>query len=566
MKLFISGNGEITLTQQDFVHQGGEGSVFSKGNLAYKVYTEPKKMLPLGKIQELSALAAPNIIRPQDILLDAKNNPVGYTMEFIQDAVSLCQLFPRVYRHQHNIGTDKIIQLVLRMKETIEHIHTKSILLVDLNELNFLVSKQLKEVYFIDTDSYQTPHFPATALMLSIKDWQTKTFSELSDWFSFAVVTFQLFIGIHPYRGKHPVHGGDLETRMKMNISVFNSDVRIPPVCEPFDSIPETWRDWYRSVFSGGRVPPPSSVIATVQIVKSSKQLSKTEKLEFTLLEQFPASILGVFSNIGKIAIRTKDAIHFGTKIALPENYTAVAFTPGSNLPIAAGTHEDKIQMYDILKDERLSPISTLFAQDLMVYEGRLYLHYGDYILEVQFLSTGKAIIVSAKKVGAVLKHATQMFSGVVIQELFSWGQQRSWQYASIFPSSGLCYQIPLPELNYHRVLCAKFDSGVLMIMGEKNGSYDRFVFRMSEEYTSYDYWCVSNVGNFGLNFVVLDSGICVSLNEEGTLDMFRAKKGDPLRRTIDDPALNNNLQLYKDGARLLAAHGNILYHLVLRG
>ena len=564
MKLFIPGKGEIVLTQHDFVHQGGEGSVFNQGNLAYKVYTNPKNMLPLGKIQDLSALTFPNIIRPQDVLLDAKNSPVGYTMKFIQDAVSLCQLFPRVYRHQHSISVDKIIQLVLRIRATIEHIHTKNILLVDLNELNFLVSKQLKEVYFIDTDSYQTPHFPATALMSSIKDWQTKTFSELSDWFSFAVVTFQLFIGIHPYRGKHPVHGSDLETRMKMSISVFDPDVRIPPVCEPFDSIPETWRDWYRSVFSGERVPPPGSAVAAVQVIKSFKQLSKAEKLEFTLLERFPANILGVFSNAGKIVVCTEDTIHSGTKIALSKNCTAVAFTPGFNLPIAAGTNEDKVWMYDILKDEQISSISPFFAQDLMVYEGRLYLHYGDHILEVQFLSTGKAIITSAKKVGSVLKHATQMFSGVVIQELFSWGQQRSWQYASIFPSPGSCYQIPLPELSCYRVICAKFDSEVLMVIGEKGGIYDRFVFRMNKEYASYDYWCVPDVGNFGLNFVVLDSGICVSLNEEGKLDMFRAKKDDPLRRTIDDSALNNNLQLYKDGTRLLAAHGNMLYQLIL--
>jgi len=152
----------------------------------------------------------------------------------------------------------------------------------------------------------------------------------------------------------------------------------------------------------------------------------------------------------------------------------------------------------------------------------------------------------------------------VIIQELFSWGQQRSWQYASIFPSPGSCYQIPLPELSCYRVICAKFDSEVLMVIGEKGGIYDRFVFRMNKEYASYDYWCVPDVGNFGLNFVVLDSGICVSLNEEGKLDMFRAKKDDPLRRTIDDSALNNNLQLYKDGTRLLAAHGNMLYQLIL--
>ena len=55
-------------------------------------------------------------------------------------------------------------------------------------------TKGQREVF---VDSYQTAHYPATAIMPSVRDWKVPLhdFSELSDWFSFAIVSFQVFLG-----------------------------------------------------------------------------------------------------------------------------------------------------------------------------------------------------------------------------------------------------------------------------------------------------------------------------------------------------------------------------------
>jgi len=45
------------------------------------------KMKLLLKIDELSALSNPNIIRPQDIVIDRSSRPVGFTMRYIKNAL-----------------------------------------------------------------------------------------------------------------------------------------------------------------------------------------------------------------------------------------------------------------------------------------------------------------------------------------------------------------------------------------------------------------------------------------------------------------------------------------------
>ena len=45
MELFIQGKGKVKLGRADFVAQGGEASVYARGDLAFKVYTDPE-MLP----------------------------------------------------------------------------------------------------------------------------------------------------------------------------------------------------------------------------------------------------------------------------------------------------------------------------------------------------------------------------------------------------------------------------------------------------------------------------------------------------------------------------------------
>ncbi len=83
MKIWTK-QGEINLSKNHFVASGGEGHVFAKDGVAYKIYTDPSKMIPSGKIQELSAISDPNVIRPLEVIVDQKKHPVGYSTRFIR--------------------------------------------------------------------------------------------------------------------------------------------------------------------------------------------------------------------------------------------------------------------------------------------------------------------------------------------------------------------------------------------------------------------------------------------------------------------------------------------------
>jgi hypothetical protein len=147
------GSKSITLSNKDLKGSGGEGSVYVKGSSAYKIYHDRNKMLPLGKIQELSVIQDPRVIKPLEVITDA-NGPVGYSMMATpQDACVLCQYFPRAFRTRFGLDNGFSNALVEAIRSGVENIHKSGVLLVDLNEMNFLFETQKPNVFFIDVDS-----------------------------------------------------------------------------------------------------------------------------------------------------------------------------------------------------------------------------------------------------------------------------------------------------------------------------------------------------------------------------------------------------------------------------
>src|SRR5262245_31770094 len=182
--------GTVELAKSDFKAQGSQCIVYFKQKTAYEIYTDPGNMIHPEKVRELAVLTHPGIIRPQHLILDKGNRVVGYSMKYVDRAFALCQVFPKSYRLRHNFSPDDALHAVRRIQEIVRQVHSQRILIVDLNEMNLLISDDHRDLYFIDVDSFQTPSFPATALMESVRDRHANAFSEGSDWFSFAVVSF----------------------------------------------------------------------------------------------------------------------------------------------------------------------------------------------------------------------------------------------------------------------------------------------------------------------------------------------------------------------------------------
>jgi len=110
--------GKVTLTDKEYLDAGGEASVYAKGQYAYKIYHKPTASIPEGKISELQAISAKNVLIPLDILWDTKNKQVGYVMAYKSQTVPLPRLFTKSFKNRNNVSTKDIVGLVTNIQKT----------------------------------------------------------------------------------------------------------------------------------------------------------------------------------------------------------------------------------------------------------------------------------------------------------------------------------------------------------------------------------------------------------------------------------------------------------------
>lgn len=262
IKVYVPGKGEVSLKPTDHLATGGEGAVYLKNNLIFKLFLDPVKAQSRGmqeKIQLLAQVRHPFIIAPLDVLYDNQHQMIGYYMT-PAEGVPLMKTFTNSWRDLNGFDDRQAVSLVENMRSAVAVAHGMGAIMVDGNETNYL-AKGI-EPRIIDIDSWQIGKHPATAIMPSIKDYHATTFDAGSDWFSWAIVSFQVMTGIHPYKGTHPqFKKGDLEGRMRANASVFDAGVKLNTAVRPFDCIPKALLAWYEDVFKrGARTLPPSAL------------------------------------------------------------------------------------------------------------------------------------------------------------------------------------------------------------------------------------------------------------------------------------------------------------------
>lgn len=557
MKVFIKGkNKPIELTNADFLAQGGEGKIYVKNDTVYKV-CEPGKMIPEGKFTELSVLTDPHIVKPEQILVNDKGVDVGYSMKYLKDTYTLCQLFTKAFRLRENVKPEMILDLVRQLQKTIQHIHNHDILVVDMNEFNFLVDDKFKEVYCIDVNSYQTPHYPAMAIMDSIRDRHNHKFSKLTDWFSFGIITFQMFIGIHPYKGKHPKYT-DLDSRMMHNVSIFDKDVGYPKAaCQPFSVVPDAYLQWYKAIFDKGeRIGPPSDLVAVVHVaVVPTLKVVGGKTLSIDKLRDFPNPVMAYYHSSGRDVFTTAKQIFVDKReYDSPAAKVHVGFTK-TNLPIAAWMDNGYVKLKDVTNDKDI-PFSCA-AGKMMDFNGRIYVQNGMNIIEVQFTEMKNTILATSHVVANVLEQSTRFFNGVVIQNLFD------AYYVSIFPESKLCYQVALRELDGLRVIDAKYEGKILMVVAvDKKGHYNRFTFVFKDDFKTYEVAEKKNVTYTGLNFTVLDNGLCVHVDEDENIEIFNKLKN---AKVITDDVISNDMLLCHKGAQAMFLKDNTVYSVSMK-
>ena len=161
-----------TLSDKNYIAQGGQGTVYVKNNVVFKIYHDVKKLIPEQKIIELGVLKnIKNIIIPTTSIFNYKTRErIGFIMRYVKDTEYLCKLFVNNFKNNNNITQQMIVDIVKKMQETLIAVHNEGVQVGDYNEMNFLTDGKYLKTYNIDVDSYGTKNYPPTAIMDSVRD------------------------------------------------------------------------------------------------------------------------------------------------------------------------------------------------------------------------------------------------------------------------------------------------------------------------------------------------------------------------------------------------------------
>lgn len=554
-KIYMVGGQRITLTDNDYLSQGGQGVVYRKGNTAYKIYHDISGMIPEAKITELKSLNISNILGPRDVIYDTQSRlAVGFTMPFATNTEFLTRLFNLGFKKTSGLTPKSIVNLVTNMQETLIEIHKRGVIVGDYNEMNFLVSKNWDVVHHIDVDSYQTKSFKCTAIMDSVRDRKVPSghFDEMTDWFSWAVVTFQLYTGVHPFRGKHPKYSqSDFDGRMKDNISVFNPDVTLPKMFGDWSVIPTAHLEWYKRIFEQGeRSIPPTADGKNIATGWKVLQVATGKGIIIDLIRDYGEEIFSVNYFDGDRWVLTNKSIWKGdrkiTDIQSDVNNIRICKIFGLPDVAVAIKNHDKVTFYTINRIE----IGFLYADDWMCSDGIIYT---SYLGKLQRCNIEKLahIRLMPSHAANVVSNASKMFDGVVIQSIYGKA------LLTIPYNNNAVANIYVTQLNGLRVVDSARKGRWMIAIVEMKGKYNRITLHFNNEFTKYDISIEDDVSEFSVNFCVRQNGLMLQIIDGDTLRVMGDLKGNG--KEIQSTSLTIDTILYDGLDKILFSNGNKL-------
>lgn len=557
-KLKVEGVGNLTITDKHYLASGGQADVYAVDKLALKIYHTPDDMISINKIRELQKIKDPNVLGPKHVIFD-NSNPVGFAMDFKKNTTPLCKLFTSSFCRQEGVTNDMVTDLVRKMQITGRNIHNAGCLIVDWNEMNVVVSPRYKIPFFIDVDSYKTPSFKADAIMESIRDRQItgNNWTKESDWFSFAILAFQMWIGIHPYKGSHPDYKlKEWAKRMEDGVSVFDKDAKLPGAARDFSLIPGSHLEWFKEIFlKNKRLAPPaiSDVVGVQAIPQQFRIVSSTRDFGIEITETITDTVIDVFNYLGVNYFVTNSGLFKGSARLnnRAHNCKKIMFCGSdANVPIVAKLQEESVVFEEHTGDE----IGKISAEDMMVRNNCVYTKYKGRLVENSFNRIGNRTIHGTRIAANTMESSTQVFDGVVYQNMLGKAN------ISVPYKKGRCSMVMVSELNGYRVLGGKGERNVCVFIGEKSGKYDRLVLIFNEDFTKYSIRITEDVSIGEVNFTVLPNGVAV-LATESQVEIFK----DDKVKIIDNPPFSTNNKLFNYSGGVHYVDGDTVYSVTMK-
>jgi hypothetical protein len=559
---------QVTITDKDYLAAGGEAEIYTHGGKVYKLYHDPvAKMLPLQKMQELSCITDPQVVLPEDVIYDSKTGaPLGYTTRFVDNVDPILKIFNRAYKTTNNITPQMVADLVKKLQGTLSSIHSAQCLAVDFNELNILIGLGPDIIpWFIDTDSYATPSFKATAIMDSIRDRKATVYDAkgtmhykptvLSDWYSWAIISFWVYTNVHPYRGNHPNYKPkDKHKQMDDGFSVFAPGVRVPPTVEDFAVIPKRHLDWYKLVFERGERSIPPQTDSTVPLLVPTQiiTITGTDKLGVDQVASCGSPILWVQQILGVNYVVTKNSLYSGNNsVRLHNGTNKVVFCPAAGGSVVTATKAGGLVEFSELYTD--VQIESLRSPDVFERNGAIYTVTNGALIESSFVPVGTKLVHRSKSVENISNLSAKMYEGCVVQDLLG------KKYLTVPYALGRAFSKYLPGLDHVRIIDAKSDKNVTVLIGEEKGKYNRYVVVFDKRYQNFEIRVDADVPYDPINFAVLDNGLCLLLSAPDQIQLFSTANQF---ETLDNPPFDASMKLFATPKGFFFINGNTIHQI----
>jgi hypothetical protein len=566
MKVLVEGEGSFILDQKNYKSEGREGRIYIIGNTVFKIYINKNEIIHPKKMKELVVLDRPNVVRPVKPVRDTNGDIVGFTMNLVKSKVPLVKLITSSFQSANNIKPDQIAKLVEIMKDTYQFIHDKGCLVVDGNEMNYLVSDKFDNVYFLDVDSFKTPSFPATAYHPLTRDYTSSDFTLLTDWYTFGVVSFQMFIGIHPYRGTHPSIK-EMEKRAIQHISIFNKSVSVPKTIRDFSYIPSDYLKWYEQIFEKGKRIPPPAVAGLLNVIPVTiRVVQTTDSFVITLLREYKSNINRfAYFNGNEIAKTDNSEISVGkvsTKIDTKD--AIVVFSPDKLIPLIAEVVNEKLNIYHTISTrDKIKSIDAKVNQ-IFVNQNTLYAVNKGKLMEVVINDAfaNPIAYVNQNAMWDIMPESSHVYKGMIIQNVLG---KPYFAIPFKFDDKSMCSIHSMNELIGYTIVDARREKNIIIVQARKNKQYDNLIFKFDKMFQTYVHQIIEDVDPSELNFVVLDTGITIMLNSDDSLMLFHSSPDSNDIKKIIDLNINNEMKLVSLGTRAGFYYQNKLYSIEMK-
>lgn len=221
-------NGSLKLGSK--IASGGEGIIYTTNTpyvaKIYKKENNTKRKYEKIKLMLSKEIKCEGICYPVAALYNSSQEFVGYMMpkakgKELQRSIFIKPLFRKNFPDWKKRDT---VELCITILEKIKYLHDRNIIIGDINPANILVVSP-KEVYFVDTDSYQVEEFPCPVGTnnYTAPEIQRKRFSDFLRTMgneNFAVATL-LFMIMLPGKPPYSQQGGEdpINNIIKMDFS-----------------------------------------------------------------------------------------------------------------------------------------------------------------------------------------------------------------------------------------------------------------------------------------------------------------------------------------------------------